>query len=271
MKGYRFAGVTDKGKVRSSNEDIWFALEEFDLFVVADGMGALGAGEEAARLIQKNLPRRLDEERSRLGAIPTDPERASDLLRESIRAVNADFEKLNRVKPRTKRLGAAFVALMINPAGKGVVTNLGDSRAYLFRDGKLTQLSKDHSIVQVLLDNGELDPSEAKTHPAKNQLTRFIGMNGTALADMAFIDFRRGDRALLCSDGLTKMLTPESIERMLKKVSGPSSVCRDLVDAANANGGSDNITALLIDWIASDGEVDISTDTARTVRLELNG
>jgi hypothetical protein len=119
----------------------------------------------------------------------------------------------------------------------------GDSRTYLYRKGVMTQISKDHSVVQLLLDAGEISKAEADSHPLRGQLMRCIGMQGVARPDCYLVDLQEGDKMLLCSDGLTDMLTDESIKNVLKLPRTPKAICAKLIEKANEIGGVDNITA----------------------------
>jgi protein phosphatase len=128
------------------------------------------------------------------------------------------------------------------------IAHAGDSRAYLFRKGKLEKLTRDHSIVAAMVELGQISPEQAKVHPERNRITRCIGMKGCLSADVRHISVGPGSRLLLCTDGLTGMLTDEAIARILRREKDAKSACRRLIAEANRAGGHDNITALIVDF-----------------------
>jgi protein phosphatase len=146
-----------------------------------------------------------------------------------------------------KGMGATVVLAMVHGL-KVHIAHMGDSRAYLIRKGRLSQLTKDHSIVGILLRHGEITPAEAREHPARGSLSRYVGMEGEVPPDLRTIAMKTDDRLLLCSDGLSGMLTNRTIANIVRKHPDIQIACRTLVDAANAAGGKDNITAVIVAW-----------------------
>jgi len=143
-------------------------------------------------------------------------------------------------------MGATVVAVLICDA-RLHVAHMGDSRAYLFRDGKMTALTEDHSVVGILERRHEISAQEARIHDARGRLTRFVGMPMPALPDVSTQGLRAGDRVLLCTDGLTGVIEDKAIEQILRSASQPQKACDCLVSAALATGGQDNVTAVVVD------------------------
>jgi len=244
------SGLTDKGKVRSGNEDTWFGEEELGLLLVSDGMGNESAGALAAEIVKKTLPEIIRQEGANLSNL-SDPF-AVDVISRQIVELNRHVYKAASGQPGFSGMGATMVLALIR-GDRALIAHMGDSRAYLLRDDFMLSLTKDHSVLRMLLDAGEITEEELATHPARGKITRFIGMPDDVPPDISLMHLESGDRLLLCSDGLTGMLSEKQISSELKKTVSPKAVCRYLVDAANAAGGKDNITVVVADW-----RVDIS-------------
>jgi len=133
------------------------------------------------------------------------------------------------------------------PGTNALLAHMGDSRAYLLHDGKFQQRTHDHSLVQLLIDTGDITPQEAAEHPSRGQITRYVGMPGEALPEVLLIDIAAGDRLLLCTDGLTGMVPEQELCDIMLNQRTPRQACRALIAAANEAGGLDNITALVVD------------------------
>jgi protein phosphatase len=142
------------------------------------------------------------------------------------------------------------VALALLIGERAYIANVGDSRIYRLRKNKLRQLTKDHSVVSELLDQGRIGPEEAEGHDAKGQITRYIGMQDTAYPHVRSFLLKKGDRLLLCTDGLTDLVADEAIATILGQDSDCRATCEALVKAANAAGGTDNITVVVADWLS---------------------
>jgi len=149
-------------------------------------------------------------------------------------------------RPDLAGMGAT-VALALLAGRHAHIAHLGDSRAYLFRRGRLQQLTADHTVTAALLHLGEIEEKDALGHPARHRLTRYVGMEGEALPDLRVVELRVGDRLLLCSDGLTGMVPDRHIAQVLRRQRTPEEACEALVAAANAAGGRDNVSAIVID------------------------
>lgn len=238
-----YAGLSDRGCVRENNEDRWFADPALGMFLVSDGMGGRRAGELASRIVVEVLPRRLRRTLSRVG---------SQFAAHDIEPIARDVSELSHHlrresegQPGLAGMGATLVLALIKPS-QALVVHLGDSRVYLLRAGQLEQLTKDHTVAQYLVDAHEISPQEGTVHPAANTLSRYVGMEGAAQPDSRLVDLQPNDRLLLCSDGLTGMVSDQELGSILAQERDPESVCRHLIDAALAAGGRDNVTAVVV-------------------------
>jgi len=238
-----FAGASDTGRVRPENEDHWSSDPDLGLFLVADGLGGHLAGELASRIVADSMPGLL---RERLKCMPGDHQTLADTVVESIRELSSGLEEQTRHEPGLEGMGTTLVLLLVRD-DRAIVAHLGDSRAYLLRDGDLKLLTRDHTIVQLLLDRDEISPAEALAHPSRGQVTRYVGMPGHPLPETRSLELRAGDRLLLCSDGLTNMVSEDRIGQLLADEPDRETCCDLLLAAANASGGSDNITAVVVD------------------------
>lgn len=232
----RVAAATDIGHVRERNEDRY--LVAGPVVAVADGMGGHLGGEVAASLAVQVLERLTERGEGSL----------ADRVREANRAV---FER-SVLDRSVAGMGTTLTAAELH-GDRARLAHVGDSRAYLFRDGSLTRLTEDHTLVQRMVRDGELTSSEAERHPHRNILTRVVGVEPDVAVDEMELELRAGDRLLLCSDGLTGMLPDERIEAILREEPDPQAAVDLLVAEANAAGGVDNVTVVLVD-LAPDGE-----------------
>ena len=243
--GLEASWVSDRGWSRESNEDAFLAQPEDGLLIVADGMGGEQAGEVAAQRVIEWLPGLIEEYVGRPGALPDGDMHAR--LREAVVVLN------NRVRAEASqlegivRMGSTVTAALLHNAQAHVV-HMGDSRAYLFRDGALTRLTRDHSVVGILLERDALTPRQAATHPMRGRLARYIGMGGNTKPDVTTVVLREGDVLLLCTDGLTDVLTDERIQGILHRQRDIASACWDLMANADGAGRRDNVTILLARW-----------------------
>ncbi len=237
-------GVTDTGRRRRHNEDSYVC--EPPLFAIADGMGGAQAGEVASRLAAAvlNEGSHVDLEGDGLGET-----RLAELIQEANRRV---FQRSNEDAAASGMGTTMTVALVDGDAGTVAIGHVGDSRAYRVRAGALEQLTEDHSLVNELLKSGRLSPEEALSHPQRSVITRAIGTEPDVDVDTFTVDAQPGDLFLLCSDGLTDMITDEEILGLVERSDGKQgrserdleSAARRLVEAANRSGGGDNITVV---------------------------
>lgn len=238
------SGLTDTGRVRAGNEDAWAVDESQGLYIVADGMGGHNAGEIAARLVVESLPKLMQKRGSSI--LPRTSAATARRLRSAVSRLSRDVYAQAMTQPQLYGMGATVVAAMIH-GDEAIVVHMGDSRAYLVRDGRIRLLTRDHSIIQVLLDAGHITPEQALYHPDRNRITASIGMPGDPSPDSKRVHLRTGDKLLLCSDGLANMVDDLHICQIVDKTETPDAICRALVDAANAAGGDDNITAVVME------------------------
>ncbi len=244
------AGV-DIGARRTVNQDEVICCPEAGFFAVADGMGGLRSGGETSAMLQKVMPGII---REAAEALQRDnrPERAAELLAETLRMVSDTiYASANRDGYTSHGSTLCGVWLVGQCA---VFVNLGDSRGYWlgYYKKRLRQVTRDHNVAQELVENGEITKDEAQGHPASSRLTRFVGMPIPALPETYVQPVARGDRILLCSDGLYGMVRDARLARLLRASRSPSRVIRQLVDEANAAGGADNIAAVYIKITGSD-------------------
>lgn len=237
------ASASDVGKVRAQNEDACLVDVEHGLFIVSDGMGGAQAGALASKIVVRVLPRLIKERLTRLKKPSSRTVRLS--LRDAIVELSQQIHKESANRIDLKGMGATVVLVMLRRRW-AYLTHMGDSRAYLFRDGQLTQLTDDHSIVGILLRHGDITPEEARKHPARGRLSRYVGMKGKVYPDVQTQALRAEDKLLLCSDGLSGMLTDIAIAKLLKKHQDPQAACQALVNGANAAGGKDNTTVVIV-------------------------
>jgi protein phosphatase len=242
------SGLSDKGKVRGANQDAWFADGDLGLLLVSDGMGNESGGALAAEIVAKAVPEIVRQEGLNLSNL-NDPF-ALDIISKQLVELNRHVHDSAMGAAGLSGMGATLVLALVR-GDRAMIAHLGDSRAYLLRDEFMLSLTKDHSVLRMLLEAGEVAEEEIKSHPARGKITRYIGMEDDVPPDITMMHLENGDRLLLCSDGLTNMLSEKEIAGQLRKTVSPKAVCRYLVDAANAAGGKDNITVVLADWRAN--------------------
>lgn len=228
----RYGCRTDIGQVREHNEDS--LLAESPLFVVADGMGGHAAGEVASEIaiesMRKNAPRTAD----------------SEALAAAVETANQEIIKAALEGKGKEGMGTTMTAAVIE-GSRLCLAQVGDSRGYLLHNGKLQQITRDHSLMADLIEQGQITPAEARVHPNRSLITRALGNDPEMFADQYEIDIEEGDRLLLCSDGLSSMLTDDIIEGWMNKIEDPQECANKLIEQANSFGGLDNITVIVAD------------------------
>ncbi|WP_142427507.1 Stp1/IreP family PP2C-type Ser/Thr phosphatase [Enterococcus durans] len=235
---------SDVGRRRNTNQDyasVFTNQEGIKLAILADGMGGHRAGDIASQMAVLNLGNAWEEQDL------TDDEKIAQWFIQEIQEENALIYQRGQEQPEYNGMGTTIVAAALSEE-RFTIAHVGDSRAYLIRDGKIIQLTEDHSLVNELVKSGEISEEMAVNHPRKNILTRSVGMPGTVEVDVSTYIWQLKDRLLLCSDGLTNMLSEEMIETIVNQEGTLSDKVTELINQANKAGGADNITVLLIEF-----------------------
>jgi len=235
-----FAAATDVGRMRKNNEDSYLSSQP--VAAVADGMGGHSAGEVASAIAIEEL--------AALGSRgPWENETAAtDDLKQAILRANRRIRETAAGDRKLNGMGTTLVALLED--GDMVhVANVGDSRGYLLRQGELSQVTVDHSLVQELVDDGRLSPEDAERHPQRSVITRALGIDREVEFDLFTYKLQVGDRLLLCSDGLSDVVEPAQIRNVLLRVRNSHQAAQKLVTVANEQGGPDNITVIVVDAV----------------------
>lgn len=244
---WRYGVASDVGKVRQQNEDSFGADSPPGLFIVADGMGGHAAGEiasslavrcatEGVALLDTDAPR--DEARSR--------------LRDAVADANQCILIEGRARPERAGMGTTTTALLVSPSGWWVIAHVGDSRAYMVRNGDVRQITEDHTYVQELVNQGRLSDEEARVHPRSSLLTRALGTTAQVPVDTFEGELEEGDRFVLASDGLMSMVPEGELRDLIALDVDPEELVDALIAAANEAGGHDNITAIVVEAVAED-------------------
>ena len=246
-----FAAATDVGRMRKNNEDSYLSAEP--VAAVADGMGGHSAGEVASAIAIEELATLGDRG-------PWENETAAtDDLKQAILRANRRIREMAASDRKLNGMGTTLVALLQD--GDMVhVANVGDSRGYLLRQGELSQVTVDHSLVQELVDDGRLSPKDAERHPQRSVITRALGIDPEVEFDLFTYKLQVGDRLLLCSDGLSDVVEPTQIRNVLLRVRSPQKAARQLITVANEQGGPDNITVIVVDAVDESAALDLEDE-----------
>ncbi|MDR3294515.1 MAG: Stp1/IreP family PP2C-type Ser/Thr phosphatase [Clostridiales Family XIII bacterium] len=238
---------TDRGRFRGNNEDALLVLPKFQIYVVADGVGGRNSGEIASRKAVNGIEKYV---RSHPVDAVHDSGQADAGLMEyflrCLREINAEILAVSAAEP--SNAGMATTAVLAHVfENRLYVVNVGDSRAYMVRNGGISQITVDHTTVNRLVYTGELTEEEARVHPRKNEITRALGAESEILPDFFVTEIRQGDRILLCTDGLHGELGDDEICGIVAGNPDLNEACKNLVDRANAKGGKDNITVICLE------------------------
>ncbi|HXH56865.1 Stp1/IreP family PP2C-type Ser/Thr phosphatase, partial [Iamia sp.] len=243
MTSFRVGSASDVGQLRTNNQDSKLIADAVSVFAVADGMGGHQGGEVASAIAVETLE-----------AVISEPTTASVV--EAVKEANRRIFSRAEDTTELRGMGTTLVAIaLVNQDGADeeiAWVNVGDSRVYLLRDGELHQLSRDHSLVEDLRRGGQLSEEEAAIHPQRNILTRALGIDQEVEVDSDSLLPLTGDRFLLCSDGLFNEVDPTTLVDTLTSGEDPDAVAHELVRLANAGGGRDNITCVVVD-VTDDG------------------
>jgi serine/threonine protein phosphatase PrpC len=253
------AGLSDIGLQRDINEDSFVINNSAGLYIVADGMGGHSAGEVASKIavqiIQKNVTYWIN------NSIPVTeifdfPDMTlsarGNYLSSSIKLANRIIHEISQEYPKYAGMGTTIVILAIMPSTI-IAANVGDSKLYLIRGNSIEPLSKEHSIVAEKLEMGLITEEEAKISPLRHVLTRNLGSSDTVDVDVFEIEHIYNDRFLLCTDGLTDLVSDNEILTIMKNGNNPEYICQKLISEANRRGGHDNITATVV-WIHKESD-----------------
>jgi protein phosphatase len=246
----RTAVASDPGLVRTNNEDSAHAGER--LLAVADGVGGMPAGELASDIVIRVLTPLDAPAGANEGSAggPSDGEMSLRALRDAVEEANRQIRAAGEADPATDGMGTTITALLLT-GDEFALLHVGDSRAYLWRDGELRQLTKDDTFVQSLVDQGLITTEEARNHPQRSLITRAV--QGQHVAPTTrLLPVQPGDRYLLCSDGLSDVVTDEAIAATLQSYADPRQCVEQLIKLALQGGAPDNVTAVLADVRASD-------------------
>ncbi len=240
----KIVGKTDIGMVRDTNQDAFKILalgQGAGLALVCDGMGGASGGDTASALAKQTIAEVVQRRyQDAMGA-----ESVKIMVREAVMEANRKIYEAAQETPELQGMGTTVVMVLLYQ-NHAYVAHVGDSRLYIFREGMLEQLTKDHSFIQDLLDRGEISADEAKTHPGKNVITRAVGVQWDVEMDLHVMELHSGDRLLLCTDGLSNGCSDERIAGVLSDHSAEESV-EELIRLANQSGGHDNITVVIVE------------------------
>lgn len=240
--GWQIAGLTDTGLRRELNEDsmlMWENDMPCGLYVVADGMGGHDAGEVASRLTINAIQQHFTSHP------PTDTAISDDWLSAAVTTANETVLAQQGDRTEERKMGSTLVMALVADQ-QAHIANVGDSRAYRIRQAGIEQISVDHSLVERLVQIGQLTREEARTHKQKNVIYSTIGDKPDMDVSFYHVPLQPGDRLLLCSDGLCGMITDDEILAISRSQSDPAAACRFLIEAAKRAGGHDNITAIIV-------------------------
>lgn len=247
------SGQTHVGMKRNHNEDNLLVLPEERLFVVADGMGGHSSGEIASKIAVDEMAeffKMTSQDHEITWPYKMDKQRNYDenRLATGIKLANMRIFEKASTEQKYKGMGTTIVSVYFAKDNEVVVGHVGDSRVYFFRDGQLKQVTEDHSLLNDYLKAKKLTPEEIESFPHKNVIVRALGMKDLVQVDLNKVEPKEGDIFLLCSDGLSGMVPDAQIQQVLQSTKDLEKACSQLIDAANANGGNDNVTCVLVQF-----------------------
>ena len=233
---------SNKGVVRKNNEDACFVIPGSNVYIVADGVGGNNSGEVASRTAVENIAGFVNDNDIRSN---TTPDEIFGFMTEAIACANTAIYTMGADQSRYKGMATTVVMAYLYH-GDGYIVNLGDSRAYVFRDNEIRRITKDHTYVNELIDKGVITEDEAEVHKQKNVITRALGAEPDAEPDFYKVPLNSGDILLLCTDGLYGEVGEEKILETLRAEMNMNDTCSELVDRAIESGGRDNITVICV-------------------------
>jgi len=249
----RAIGTTDQGKIRDHNEDNFIINEKESLFLVADGMGGLSKGDVASRIAVETIKHFIIQSRVEDITWPIKPQKKYSLeenrLLAAISLANWKIYSESQNDVENRGMGTTLTGFLIDNE-QLAIANVGDSRSYLMRDENIEQLTNDHSLVMEEVRRGNMTIEEARNHPQKHVINRALGISESLLVDIFPFEFQPDDIFLLCSDGLSDMVSDEEMLSLIQsnKEASLEELGRILIHAALENGGKDNVTAVLVNF-----------------------
>lgn len=238
-------GVTDVGKVRRDNQDSYAICpigDEAVLLVVCDGMGGARAGSVASSVAAEAFTEAV--EAALAGGLPEDLAAREQILCDACRTANEKVYRLSLEHREYEGMGTTLVAALAAP-GAVCFVNVGDSRGYVLTNTSIHQVTVDHSLVQLLVERGEITPAQARVHPQKNLITRALGVDGQVECDVIWLEPAPDSRLLLCSDGLSNVLDDEALLGLSAGQGSAEEACRTLLEMTLERGAPDNVTVVL--------------------------
>jgi len=263
--GWIGVGLTDIGRIRKINQDAFSIDNEQQLWVLADGMGGHAGGEIASQLTVETIPASFNTQRDGQPSSPIPAATLETMLVKAIESANQIIRDQATQNPDIKGMGTTVVAVGITRTAdhsQAVIAHAGDSRAYVLRNKQLTLWTKDHTLMEERLDLNLITPDQVRTHPLRHVLTKALGIDPQAMPTVRTYELEPTDIILLCSDGLTKMLTdPEIHTLLLKDTPNLTQMCHRLVETANRLGGEDNTTVVVVGADSDATLVDLPSTT----------
>ncbi len=241
--------ITDAGRRRKANEDCYLILPDIGIYIVADGMGGHNAGQAASRNAVKAIGRYFNEEL--VHEIKEDEGKTEKEMVNAIKMAHEEILDMSRTNERYSGMGSTIVVSFVHDNVLHTC-HVGDSRAYVINTSSITQVTKDHSTVAELVQDGEMTIEEARHSPLKNQITQALGASTSIEPEYNQHDLNDGDVVLLCSDGLWEMLSDQEIQAIVMCQENMKEACIELTQRANEAGGNDNITVVLVEMDVSD-------------------
>jgi serine/threonine protein phosphatase PrpC len=236
----QFIGLTDTGVVRTANQDNYFVDDELGrFFIVADGMGGHAGGQEASKIATEEIHAYLRQHWD-------SPIASEVLLTQAVEKANSGILEDQQINPQRRDMGTTVVVLIFRDE-QPLCAHVGDSRLYRLRGSELKQITDDHTWVGMAVKKGEINEEQAKFHPWRHVLSQCLGREDLRLIEVQKLDVSSGDRLLICSDGLTEEVSDEQIKTALIGAKSCQETARELIDAAKAAGGSDNITVVIVE------------------------
>jgi len=241
----RISGFTSPGK-RHTNEDSFGIYPELGMALVSDGLGGHNAGGMASDIVVRLLPGMMRASLSRVN--PSDFASIKAAIMNTVVELSLKINERGQTRPQWMGMGATLV-MMLAVEGAALITWMGDSRAYLMHNGQLRLVTDDHSVSGILISQGIITREEARAHPSRGRLSRYLGMPDEVYPDIEIVPIGACDRVLLCSDGLSDELDDAIISEVLSRLTDPQDIGADLVNFAERNGAKDNVTAVVAQWL----------------------